>query len=75
MKYLFGKDKTVLYILSKSVDGKQDYQKHVVFVAWKDLKFQKSFQVLQTSTGFCLTFLTMKAVSATFLLVCVFNSK
>ena len=41
MEYLFRKDKTV--ILSKSVDGKQDYQKHVVFVAWKDVKFQKTF--------------------------------
>ena len=69
MKYLFRKDKTVLYILSKTVDGKQDYQKHVVSVAWKNVKFQKTFQVLQTSTGFCLTFLTMKAVSATFLLL------
>ena len=48
MKYLFRKDETVLYILSKSVDGKQDYQRHVVFVAWKDEKFQKTFQVLQT---------------------------
>ena len=75
MKYLFRKDKTLLYILRKSVDGKQDYHKHVVFVAWKNVKFQKTFQVLQTLTGFCLTFLTMKAVSATFLLVCVFNSK
>ena len=75
MKYLFRKDKTVLYILSKTVDDKQDYQKHVVSVAWKNVKFQKTFQVLQTSTGFCLTFLTMKAVSATFLLVRVFKSK
>ena len=51
MKYLFRKDKTV--ILSKSVDGKQDYQKRVVFVAWKDVKFQKTFQVLQISRSFC----------------------
>ena len=30
-------------MLSKSVDGKQDYEKHVVFVAWEDVKFQKTF--------------------------------
>ena len=50
MKYIFRKDQTV--ILSKSVDGKQDYWKHVVFVAWKDKKFQKTSQVIQSSAIF-----------------------
>ena len=68
MKYLFRKDKCI--ILSKNVYGKQEYQKHVVFLAWKDVKLQKIFQVIETSRGFCLTFLTLKAVPATFLLVC-----
>ena len=58
MKHLFIKDKTV--ILTKSVDGKQNYWKHVVFVVWKDVKFQKTFQVIETSRDFCLTFLTLK---------------
>ena len=52
-------------MLSKSVDGKQDYEKHVVFVAWEDVKFQKTFHVLQTSRGFYLTFLTLKTVYTT----------
>ena len=62
-------------MLSKSVDGKQDYEKHVVFVAWEDVKFQKTFHVLQTSRGFYLTFLTLKTVYTTLWLVCVFKSK
>ena len=42
MKYIFRKDKTVT--LSESVDGKQDYQKHVgAFVSWKDVRLQKSY--------------------------------
>ena len=32
MKYFFRNEKT-------SVDGKQDYQKHDVFLDWKDVKF------------------------------------
>ena len=38
-------------MLRKSVDGKQDYQKRAVFVAWKDKKFQKNFPGNTNSRG------------------------
>ena len=41
-------------ILSKSVDGKRNYQKQVVFVDWKDKKFQKNFPGNTKFKRFCL---------------------
>ena len=38
-------------MLSKNIDGQQDYQRHVnVFVAWKDGQFQKTYNKLQEAS-------------------------
>ena len=34
----------------------------LVFVAWKDVKFQKTFQLVQNSRGFCLTCLRLNLI-------------
>ena len=34
----------------------------LVFVAWEDVKFQKNFQLVQNSRGFCLTCLRLNLI-------------
>ena len=52
-------------MLNNSVDGKLDHQQHVnVFVDWKQVKFQKSYNFPGNTTlrGFCLIYLTLNLI-------------